>query len=224
MKGDLFQRLGAITAAGAVLLGAGAAYADTYDLDLTGVVASGSHGAAGDIQFYTLDLLADDFSPFELQVGDVFNLTVTLDELLGVPASAITFFGVDVVTSGQFGFPPDDGMISSGSVTLLDGSLAGGVYGSACSNCLAGTLLLAPGPAFDVSQFLVNITVENLTPFDPDDSSPFVAYGFQLRYQVSSNGPGPGPGAIPEPATWAMMICGFGMAGAVLRRRRLVPA
>ncbi len=25
--------------------------------------------------------------------------------------------------------------------------------------------------------------------------------------------------AVPEPATWAMMICGFGMAGAVLRRR-----
>lgn len=30
------------------------------------------------------------------------------------------------------------------------------------------------------------------------------------------------PGAIPEPATWAMMITGFGMAGAVLRRRRQV--
>jgi hypothetical protein len=26
--------------------------------------------------------------------------------------------------------------------------------------------------------------------------------------------------AVPEPATWAMMIVGFGMAGAVLRRRR----
>ena len=26
--------------------------------------------------------------------------------------------------------------------------------------------------------------------------------------------------AVPEPATWAMMICGFGMAGSVLRRRR----
>ena len=26
--------------------------------------------------------------------------------------------------------------------------------------------------------------------------------------------------AVPEPATWAMMICGFGVAGAVLRRRR----
>lgn len=33
--------------------------------------------------------------------------------------------------------------------------------------------------------------------------------------------PGNGPvGAVPEPATWAMMILGFGAAGALLRRRR----
>ena len=29
-------------------------------------------------------------------------------------------------------------------------------------------------------------------------------------------------GAVPEPATWAMMIAGFGMAGAMMRRRRPV--
>lgn len=27
-------------------------------------------------------------------------------------------------------------------------------------------------------------------------------------------------GAVPEPSTWAMMICGFGMAGSVLRRQK----
>ena len=32
------------------------------------------------------------------------------------------------------------------------------------------------------------------------------------------------PGAIPEPATWAMMIMGFGFAGAAIRRRRVLTA
>ena len=31
-------------------------------------------------------------------------------------------------------------------------------------------------------------------------------------------------GGVPEPATWALMISGFGLAGAALRRRRIVAA
>lgn len=37
-------------------------------------------------------------------------------------------------------------------------------------------------------------------------------------------GGGGNPGVIPEPATWAMMIAGFGLVGGVLRRRRGVLA
>lgn len=35
---------------------------------------------------------------------------------------------------------------------------------------------------------------------------------------------GPGAGAVPEPATWAMMILGFGAAGTMMRRRRTAMA
>lgn len=45
-------------------------------------------------------------------------------------------------------------------------------------------------------------------------------------FNIQEPGPG-GPvgpqdtgGAVPEPATWAMMITGFGMAGGLIRRRR----
>jgi hypothetical protein len=31
-------------------------------------------------------------------------------------------------------------------------------------------------------------------------------------------------GGVPEPATWALMIGGFGLAGAALRRKALVAA
>ena len=39
--------------------------------------------------------------------------------------------------------------------------------------------------------------------------------------EVSFGGPSRG---VPEPATWGLMIAGFGMAGAALRRRRAVAA
>jgi hypothetical protein len=41
-----------------------------------------------------------------------------------------------------------------------------------------------------------------------------------------NNGPGGGAAAVPEPATWAMMILGFGGIGVLQRRRRvrLAPA
>lgn len=49
---------------------------------------------------------------------------------------------------------------------------------------------------------------ESYGPFGPDRLAISI-YGFAGR----------GGGAIPEPATWAILILGFGLVGAVLRRR-----
>ncbi len=48
------------------------------------------------------------------------------------------------------------------------------------------------------------------------DAGGIPAY-FGYRLDTKANAPG-----VPEPATWALMIGGFGLAGAALRRRRSV--
>lgn len=39
---------------------------------------------------------------------------------------------------------------------------------------------------------------------------------------IGAPGGGPGVGGVPEPASWAMLIAGFGLTGAAMRRRRVV--
>lgn len=43
-------------------------------------------------------------------------------------------------------------------------------------------------------------------------------WGLQVRYTYDA----PAVGVVPEPATWAMMLAGFGLAGGVVRSRRRV--
>jgi hypothetical protein len=48
-----------------------------------------------------------------------------------------------------------------------------------------------------------------------------VNYGFRTDRPLATFTQAPGGGgAVPEPASWALMISGFGMAGVALRRRR----
>lgn len=44
---------------------------------------------------------------------------------------------------------------------------------------------------------------------------------FSVTYRGSDSGPGTAP--VPEPATWAMMLVGLGLAGAAMRRRSWKP-
>lgn len=43
-----------------------------------------------------------------------------------------------------------------------------------------------------------------------------------LGVRITGDQTGGGPGAVPEPATWAMMLVGFGAIGGALRSRRRV--
>jgi hypothetical protein len=55
--------------------------------------------------------------------------------------------------------------------------------------------------------------------FGPDQAGRLVVTN------MGGNGGGGGGGpVVPEPATWAMMIAGFGLVGGAMRRRRVAPA
>ena len=70
------------------------------------------------------------------------------------------------------------------------------------------TVRLLNDSGFATGSSFINATIDGM--------SGGVAY-------VPTAGPGPGGPGVPEPATWAMLIMGFGGVGAVMRRRRAAP-
>jgi hypothetical protein len=66
----------------------------------------------------------------------------------------------------------------------------------------------APGGAFLKPGDIFQVKIDFVTPLDTK------------RYSWSANW----DNTVPEPTTWALMIAGFGLAGATLRRRRMLPA
>ena len=92
------------------------------------------------------------------------------------------------------------------------------------------------GSSFDPGGFVVNGVLTQLTtngiPRPSTQSGTFSfavnagdTYGFYIRSTDGALGRGVLTiGAVPEPASWAMLIAGFGLVGAVARRRRAVAA
>ena len=79
-----------------------------------------------------------------------------------------------------------------------------------CSFVCAGQILInSPIGGADTSNF---IAID-----DFDGASLSVISSFTPTFTLA-------PGAVPEPASWALMILGFAGLGAVLRRQRLAPA
>jgi hypothetical protein len=59
---------------------------------------------------------------------------------------------------------------------------------------------------------------------DPTWAADHPGYSLEFSSSIVNGDPGPTSGGVPEPAAWALMIAGFGMAGAALRRRRTAAA
>jgi hypothetical protein len=84
--------------------------------------------------------------------------------------------------------------------------------------------------------FTLPVNIAGSAPFGPAALSFVAGSAGSFKFQIgtnSGNNIGPlldsvqldiGAGAVPEPATWAMMIAGFGLAGTAMRRRRSAAA
>jgi hypothetical protein len=70
--------------------------------------------------------------------------------------------------------------------------------------------------SFDFATTAKSITLTFSSTLDQDASDE--SWGVD-NLQITANGAVPG---VPEPASWAMMIAGFGLAGAAARRRNLL--
>lgn len=184
-------------------------------LDLTGVVANvvtgtpfTAYGNNFQPYFLTFDSpTGGPIAPVLVSQGDTVNVTVTLDQAVTLPSVSgetwlIQFF------SGDFG---SENSSTSGTVSFYNGGI---LVGTSSENCLTSTQLCtwatnAPftGPiTFDsyTDNFVVDVLA---TPGTITGSAIEAAIGTAV------------PPAIPEPATWALTILGFGLIGYFLRKR-----
>ena len=223
---SLSSRLGGLAICCALLV-PGLAAADTYTLaNFSGAMNSGD---------------ANVKPPFRNNgfiQGQAFFGSYVYDNSL-IPGAASGFVNV---YDGAF---PDIALIpADAAFTLNSGPLTFDASDNLASELLGGPGIQYNNGAFNGFQFVTNfnfmnvdyrlridggvLTVKLLSGGFPTGSNLINAHidigdanvTGGVAY-VPTAGPGPGGPGIPEPATWAMLIMGFGGVGAIMRRRRI---
>jgi hypothetical protein len=95
-----------------------------------------------------------------------------------------------------------------------DGSVLARSFGALNSSPISKALI---GGAYDPYFVPFSFVPLDADPQADPPLSPEITYDKFLKSNVSTD---TNPGAVPEPATWAMMLGGFGVAGVAMRRRR----
>lgn len=195
-------------AVSALALAAGPAHAANYILNLSGSAFDTQTNAftfnGRDYNTGTLELTG--FTPFTLEDGDTVEVTVDITSgplfPFIVPLAEEMFFGLNF-SDISGGAQPIDSQ-AHGFMTV-DG---GPEFEVGCSNCTS----FIHGESNNPFYFTTLTTNGTFTL-----AAPYQINSITVSYQVS----GPADvGGIPEPGAWALMIMGFGGAGAMLRRRK----
>ena len=202
------------------LLGAAAAAALT-------VVSSPAHAAANLIEATVTSGLpgaptgriwntdsADGFYALFLQqpFGNYLNPNEEVNDPTTEGLNAYTILGE--------GFFPGAGAVDSDptyTLTLMfaDGATLVGSYTRATQTFIGGTAVGAGGALYTLTNFTwERLASDNVQAFDPIPGGDPNDYFGGFRFTAAN--------AVPEPATWAMMLMGFGAVGYSMRRRSTV--
>lgn len=198
---------GALAALGLAIAAASDAEAATIMVEAKGQVANTSFNAFvfGGRSFQTGTLVLDPVTalPLELNDGDEIEFSITLDGAFGVPGAGEQFFGVNF--NGN-----EDQAAAGASVTgMMTFQGASGLPANpvsfGCGNCLSAIYFGGNAGPFSFTALSGSTAVTLAVPYSVNQLS--------ISYQISN--------PVPEPAVWALMISGFGLAGMGLRRHRV---
>ena len=151
--------------------------------------------------------------------GDISNVAFSGSPVLRLILSPVSNFEVRLISfdAGCYFFRTDCQNLNW-SLTSLSPSSSDPVDGlvinsgtatpasSAADNVLVNSAWSATALVFDIGPHMFNGAIDNFV------------------FESRAIGEGSGPGVVPEPASWAMLIAGFGLIGATMRRRRALTA
>lgn len=191
------KRLSLVTLAVGAALAAGAAHATTFLVDAMG--NSSTDGAA--------------LPTISLTSGEIFQVVVDPNDLWSAGALP-RWSNADGLTGNRLATGTDESGEAAGTLIGIDFGLWSQHGLSAPFGTLVGEIngvfhVLGTnfsGAAWDTGT--LNLYYWDSNNFDNTGS---------VSADVTATS-----GVVPEPASWAMMILGFGMAGAMFRRRRLM--
>jgi hypothetical protein len=169
---------------------------------------------------------------------------ITADRLAG-NALVLAFFPSRDFTADEAGALL--GFLEAGGTVFLAGESTNNAFGNpfgAAANARLNGLLAALGSAMSLEVNTLDLgdqfaTVDNGRVLTDPLAQGVLSFGYGLTTTVAGGTPLflttdllpflsyeriAAPGVIPEPATWALLIAGFGLVGGTLRRRRKAAA
>jgi hypothetical protein len=203
----------ALALAAACTLWSGSANAADFTINLFGDPAFGSNSSQvfNNTLFeqYVLSLSGlEGQNSITVDTGDTITANVTLASVFTLPAS-VSFTSFALLPSGD-NFPLGDTGATGYIEFFLAGNSVFSTTGSATSSSQIPMAVFVTPPdniAYNFDSFTAVFTIDAV-------GGPATLDQAVMTYNLAS------PAAVPEPATWAMMIIGFGGVGALMRRRR----